>query len=93
VRVPRKIFSPKEDGVTEGWRKLDNEEVLNFSLQKILLGCSNQEAEMGKPCSTHAGMRNAYKILVVRPEVIRTLRRPRYGWEDNIKMDLKEMGG
>jgi hypothetical protein len=52
VKVPRKIFSLKEDGVTEGWRKLDNEEVLNFSLQKILLGCSNHAAHM-QGCEMH----------------------------------------
>jgi hypothetical protein len=37
-------------------------------------------------------MRNAYKILVGNPEGKRPLRRPRRGWEDNIKMDLKGIG-
>jgi hypothetical protein len=35
--------------------------------------------------------RNAYKILVRKPEGKRTLGRPRRGWVD-IKMDLREMG-
>ena len=29
--------------------------------------------------------------LVVKPEGKKTLRRPRFGWEDNIKMDLQEV--
>jgi hypothetical protein len=36
--------------------------------------------------------RGAYNILVRRPEGRRTLGRPRYRWEDNIKMDLREIG-
>jgi hypothetical protein len=36
--------------------------------------------------------RNAYRILVGKPEGKRQLGRPRRGWEDNIKMDLKEIG-
>jgi hypothetical protein len=37
-------------------------------------------------------MRNAYNILIGEPEGKRPLGRPRHRWEDNIKMDLKEMG-
>jgi hypothetical protein len=33
-------------------------------------------------------MRNAYKILVEKPEEKRQLRRPRSRWEDNIRLDL-----
>jgi hypothetical protein len=29
-RVLRRIFGPKRDGVTEGWRKLQNEELYNL---------------------------------------------------------------
>jgi hypothetical protein len=36
------------------------------------------------------GMRNAYKILVGKPEKMRLLERPRYRWNNNIKMDLKK---
>jgi hypothetical protein len=35
--------------------------------------------------------RNAYKILVGKPEGKRPLVRPRYRWEDNIRMDLREI--
>jgi hypothetical protein len=33
-----------------------------------------------------------YKIMTVKPEGKRSLRRPRHRWEDNIEMDLKEIG-
>jgi hypothetical protein len=36
--------------------------------------------------------RGVYRVLVGRPEGKRTLGRPRHRWEDNIKMDLREIG-
>jgi hypothetical protein len=36
--------------------------------------------------------RNAYRILVGKPECKRPLGRPRRRWVDNIKMDLREIG-
>jgi hypothetical protein len=47
--------------------------------------------EMGRTCSTRAEKRNACKILVGTPEGKRLLGRPRCGWEDNIKMDLRDV--
>jgi hypothetical protein len=37
-------------------------------------------------------VRGAYNILVGRPEGRRPLERPRRRWEDNIKMDLRDIG-
>jgi hypothetical protein len=54
--------------------------------------CKNdqvKEDKMGSACSTK---RKAYKILVGKPEGKRPLGRPRHGWVDNIKMDLREIG-
>ena len=36
--------------------------------------------------------RGVHRVLVGKPEGKRPLRRPRRRWEDNIKMDLKEVG-
>jgi hypothetical protein len=47
---------------------------------------------MGGACVVHAMMRVAYDILVGRPEGRRPLGRPRRIWEDNIKMNLREIG-
>jgi hypothetical protein len=37
-------------------------------------------------------VRGAYNILVGRPEGRRPLGKPKRGWEDNIRMDLREIG-
>jgi hypothetical protein len=36
--------------------------------------------------------RNAYRILVGKPEGMKPLGRPRHRWVDNIKIDLREIG-
>jgi hypothetical protein len=48
-----------------------------------------KEDEMGKACSTYGEKRNAYRILVGKPERKRPLGRPRRRWVDNIKIDLR----
>jgi hypothetical protein len=47
---------------------------------------------MGRACSTNGEKRNAYRILMGKPEVKRPLGRQRRRWVDNIKMDLREIG-
>jgi len=37
--------------------------------------------------------RGVHKVVVGKPERKRPLGRPRHRWEDNIKMDLREVGG
>jgi hypothetical protein len=37
-------------------------------------------------------MKNAYRILIRKPKQKRPLRRPRCRWEDNIRMNLGEVG-
>jgi hypothetical protein len=51
-----------------------------------------EKNEMGGDCSTYGEKRGAYRILVRRPEGSRRLGRPRRRWEDNIKMDLQDVG-
>jgi hypothetical protein len=43
-------------------------------------------------CSTYGERRGVYRVLVAKPEGKRQLGRPRRRWEDNIKMDLLEVG-
>jgi len=49
------------------------------------MGWAGHVARMGKS-------RGVYKVLVGKPEEKRQLGRPRCRWEDNIKMDLREVG-
>jgi hypothetical protein len=47
--------------------------------------------EIGGACSTLEA-RNAYRVLVGKPEGKRSPERPRCRWKDNIKMDLQDAG-
>jgi hypothetical protein len=47
------------------------------------MGRAGHVARMGET-------RNAYRILVVKPEGQKPLRRPRRMWKDNIKKDVRE---
>jgi len=37
--------------------------------------------------------RGVHRVLVGKPEGKRPLGRPRFRWDDNVKMDLQEVGG
>ena len=47
---------------------------------------------MGGSCSAYLERRGVYRVLVGKHEGKRPLGRPRRRWEDNIKMDLQEVG-
>jgi hypothetical protein len=51
-----------------------------------------KEDTMGRACSTHGEMRNAYRILVEEPEGKKPLGRHKRGWEDDIKIDSSGSG-
>jgi hypothetical protein len=47
---------------------------------------------MGGACSTYGEGIGVYRVQVGKPEGKRPLGRPRRRWEDNIRMDLQEVG-
>ena len=47
---------------------------------------------MGGACSAYGERRGVYRVLVGKSEGKRPLERPRRRWEDNIKIDLQEVG-
>ena len=47
---------------------------------------------MGRACSTYGGEESCIQSLLRNPEGKRPLGRPRHRWEDNITMDLSEVG-
>jgi hypothetical protein len=59
------------------------------------LGDKVKKKEMGGARSTMGMGRGAYSVVGGgrEPEVKRPLGRPRYRWEDDIKMDLQEVDG
>ena len=47
---------------------------------------------MGGACSKYGERRGLYRVLVGKPEGKRQLGRPRRRWENNVKLDLQEVG-
>jgi hypothetical protein len=92
-RVLRKIFGPKRDVVTRGWRKLHNEELRDlYSSPTIIRIIKSRRMRWVEHVARIGKKRNAYRLLVGKPEGNRPLGRPRRRWVDNIKMDLGERG-
>jgi hypothetical protein len=88
-----RIFGPKRDEVTGGWRKLHNEELDGlYSSPSIIRVIKARRMRWAGHVACMAEVRGAYNILVGRPEWRRPLGRPRRRWEDNIKMDIREIG-
>ena len=91
-RVLRRIFGPKRDGVTGQWRKLHNEELNDlYPSPNILRVVKSRMIWAGHVAGMEEG-RSVHKVLFGKPEGKRPLGRPRRRWEDNIKMDLEEVG-
>jgi hypothetical protein len=92
-RVLRRIFGPKRDEVTGDWRKLHNEELHNlYSSPNIIRMIKSGKMRWAGHIARMGETRNAYRILVGKPDGKRPLGRPRRGWVDNIKMDLRVIG-
>jgi hypothetical protein len=92
-RVLRRIFGPKRDGVTGGWRKLHNEDLHDlYSSPSIIRIIKSRRMTWAGHVARMGKKRNVYRLLVGKPEGKRPLGRPRRRWIDNIKMDLLEMG-
>ncbi|KAJ4430430.1 hypothetical protein ANN_22646 [Periplaneta americana] len=91
-KVLRKIFGTKRDAVTEEWRKLHNAELHAFySTPDIIRKIKSRRLRWAGHVARMGESSNAYRVLVGRPEGKRPLERPRRRWEDNIKMDLREV--
>jgi hypothetical protein len=92
-RVLRRVFGLKRDEVTGEWRKLHIEELRDlYSLPNVVRVVKSRMRWAGHVESMAEG-RGVHRVLVGKPEGKRPLGRPRHRWEDNIKMDLQEVGG
>jgi hypothetical protein len=93
IRVLRCIFGPKRDEVTGEWRKLHHEELNDLYSSPIVVRVikSRRMRWTGHAACMGEG-RGMYRVLVGKPEGKRPLGRPRYRWEDNIKMNLWDVG-
>jgi hypothetical protein len=92
-RVLRRIFGPKRDEVTGEWRKLHNDELRDlYSSSSIIRIIKSRRMRWEGHVARMGEKRNAYRLLVGKPEGKRPLGRRTRRWVDNIEMDLVEMG-
>jgi len=92
-RVLRRIFGPKRDEVTGEWRKLNNEELNDlYSSPNIVQVIKLRRMRWAGHVAHMGDRRGIFRDLVGKPEGKRPLGRPRRRSEDNIKMDLQEVG-
>jgi len=90
----RRVFGPKKDEVTGEWRKLHNEELRDlYSLSNIVRMVKSRRMRWAWHVVRMGEGRGVHRVLVGKPEGKRPLGRPRRRWDDNIKMDLRELGG
>jgi hypothetical protein len=89
--VLRKIFGPKreEDG---SWRKLHNDELHSlYSSPNIVRMIKSRRMRWAGHVARMGERGGVYRVLVGRPEGKGPMGRPRRRWENNIKMDLREI--
>jgi hypothetical protein len=80
-RVLRRIFGPKRNGVTGGFRNLHNEELYNFYflpsiIRMIKWGTVGWGRAYSTNCAEEEGKKNTYRVLVGKSEGNRPLGRP-----------------
>jgi hypothetical protein len=91
--VLRRIFGPKGNEVIGGWRKLRSEELHNlYSSPSIIRTMKSRRMRWAGNIARLGEKKNACRIFVGKPEGKGSPGRPRRRWNDNIKIDLREIG-
>jgi hypothetical protein len=92
-RVLSSIFGLTRDVITGEWRKLHNEELNDlYAPPNIVRVIKSRRMRWAGHVARMGESRGVYRVLVGKPEGKRPLGRPRSRWEDNIKMNLQEVG-
>jgi hypothetical protein len=87
------FYTKYNKNVTEGWRKLHDEELHNlYSSPSIIRKIKLRRMRWAGHIARMGEKMNAYRILAGKQEGKRPLGRPRRRWVDDIKMDLREIG-
>jgi len=88
-----RIFGPKRDEVIGDWRKLHNEELTDlYSSPNIIQVIKSRRMRWEGHVEGMGEGRSVYRVLVGKSGGKIPLGRPRRKWENNIKMDVEEMG-
>jgi len=78
--------------VAGDWRRLHSEELYNLYVSPHIIRMIKSRRMRWAGHVTRMGeMRNAYGIFIGKPEANRTLGSTRLRWEDDIRMDLREI--
>jgi hypothetical protein len=85
-------FGPERDEVAEEWRKLHKEELNDLYSSPTIVRVMKSRIRWKGHVALMGEGRHVYRILVAKPEGKGPLERPRRRWEDNIKMNLQEVG-
>jgi len=89
----RRIFGPRRDEVTGEWRRLHNEELNDlYSSPNIVQVIKSRRMRWAGHVARMGEERGMYRILVGKPEGRKPLGRRRRRWEDNIWINLQEVG-
>ena len=92
-RVLRRIFGSKRDEVTGEWRKLHNEELNDlYCSPNTVRVIKSRKMRWAGHVARIGERRNVFRVLMGKPEGKKPLERPRRRWEDNIKIDLQDVG-
>jgi len=91
-RVLSRIFGPKRDEVTREWRKQHNEELNDLHSSANIDRVIKSRMRWAEYVARMGEKRGVYRVWLGKPEGSRPLGRPRSRWEDNIMMDLQEVG-
>jgi hypothetical protein len=87
-----RIFGPKREE-NGSWRKLHNDELLSlYSSPNIIRVIKSRRMRWAGHVARMVEGRGVYRVLVGRLEGKRPLGRPRRRWENNIKLDVREIG-
>ena len=83
----------KWEEVIGEWRKLRNEELNDLHpSSNVTRMIKSRRMKWARHVARMGEKRGIYRVLVGEPEGKRPLERSRIRWEDNIKLDLKEIG-
>jgi hypothetical protein len=92
-RELRRIFEHMRDEVIREWRKLRDEEMNNlYSSPNIFRVIKPRRMRWAGHVARMGEGRGVYRVMVGKTEGRRSLGRPRRRWENNIRMDLREVG-
>jgi hypothetical protein len=90
--VFRRIFRPKRE-VDGSWRKLHNDELYSlYSSPNIIMAIKSRRMRWAGHVARMGEGGGVYRVLVGKLEGKRPVGSPRRRWEDNIKLDLREIG-